>query len=119
VTESQRNFLIILAIVLAAMFLSPVAIGIGIIGLIVKYAFVIVIGMLLLVLYQRNSDQIKRMDIGPRIMLIGCGLLLFIMMLSTIVPQLSAASQNELAFFGLSIACVLGMVWAWSQRTTW
>ena len=119
-TDGQRNFIIVLLIVVAAIFVPQVAGGLAIISQLVNIAFIIVLGMMLLFMYQQRQDTIRRMDLAPKIALLGSGGMLFLITLTgMLVPGWASGGQNTVVFFGLSFACVFGMVWAWSQRTGW
>jgi hypothetical protein len=127
-TESQRNFLILIAIALVGVvFSGAFGLSSAILLMLMSAAFVILTAWFIIILYQRHSGTIARMPAGPRIVL-QASMIFGLIILVTGALRLpflpfpmfgwsAAGGIYTAAFWGGIALCGFGAWWAWQQRT--
>lgn len=121
-TESQRNFVILISIaVIGSLFFGEqFGLGTGIAGLLLNVAFTAAIVAFLIVLYRRHQGTIAHMPATPRAVLQASGFLLIFLLLSGIIAMfvvLPVDVRNPMVYWPGLMLCVFGIWWAWQQRT--
>jgi len=122
-TESQRNFLIIIAIaVVGALFFSgPLGAGTAIAGTLLNIAFTAVMVALIVVLYQRHSGTIATMPSTPRLVLQVATVALIVLLLGGLLayflPELEVL-RAPMVFWPALMLTGFAIWWSWQQRTS-
>lgn len=121
-TESQRNFVILIAVVVVGSLFFSESFGLGtaIAGMLLNIAFTLAIVALLVVLYRRHQGTISTMPSTPRTVLQASGAILIFLLLAGLLaffmPEL-AAVRDPMIYWPALLLCVFGIWWAWQQRT--
>jgi hypothetical protein len=123
VSDSQRNFLILIAIAaLGVMFSGVFALTAGTISIIVSFLFIAATIAFLIIQYQRNSGTISLMKPRYRLQLQASGIVLLIVIVTGLgVPPFlrgwsGISGLHTIAFFGLLAASIYGLYHAWRNR---
>jgi len=122
VTESQRNFVILIAVVLVGSLFFSEGFGLGtaIAGMVLNVLFTIAMVTFLIILYRRHQGTIATMPSMPRTVLQASGLLLIFLMLGGLLafflPELAVLREPMIFWPGLMLS-IFGIWWAWQQRT--
>lgn len=110
-SDTQRNFLIIIAVAVAAMFLSQVAAGLAITSMLISLLFLVLITVFLWQLFQRNRTTIASMRPVHRVVLLGSAVGIYILLLGQ-----SFLAISPYGFFAGLAICILGLYWSWTNR---
>lgn len=121
--DSQRNFLILIAIaVLGVMFSGVFALTAGTISMVVNLLFIAATVAFLIIQYQRNSGTIGLMKPRYRLQLQISGVVLLVVMITGLgVPPFfagwsGASGLHTILFFGFLAASIYGLYNAWRNR---
>lgn len=121
-SESQRNFVILISIaVIGSLFFSEqFGLGTGVAGLVLHLLFTVMIVTFLIVLYRRHQGTIAHMPSTPRAVLQASGVVLIFLLLSGIIASFVALPidiRNPMLYWPALMLCIFGIWWAWQQRT--
>ncbi len=117
-----RGFLIIIAIAAALTALGTIGdIGLGIVFIILRIAFIVVIALVLFRLWRSNREEISTWPLRSRIVLYGAALLALVNILPAFVlPGLWPRGALEaLVFFFVLVACPFAMWRVWRDQHTY
>ncbi|MCW2927690.1 MAG: hypothetical protein JWM86_1658 [Thermoleophilia bacterium] len=121
-TETQRNFVILIGIALigSLFFSDQFGLGTAAAGLVLNLLFTVVTVAFLIILYRRHQSTILRMPLAPRLVLQASGVTIIVLLTAGIiaffVPQLGFLRLPQV-FWPLLLLCGFGIWWAWQQRT--
>ena len=124
-SESQRNFLILLAVAVAGVMFSGIfAVSAGFVGMALNIAFAVVMIAFIIVLYRRHSGTIAQLPNLPRLILQTSVITLVIVFATGTVrmpflpPIFGWSSAAPVLFWGLVLGSGFGIWWSWQQRTS-
>lgn len=124
-TDSQRNFMILLAVAVAGVLFSDAfGIGAGIANLLINVAFTILIVSFAVILYRKHSGTIAGMPHVPRLVLQAAVMALVFafatgMLHLPFLPfPFGWSSVYPVAFWALVLSCGFAIWWSWQQRST-
>ena len=121
-TESQRNFVILIGVVLVGSLFFSEGFGLGtaLAGMVLNILFTLAIVAFLIILYRRHQGTIATMPSTPRAVLQASGVLLLVLLLGGLLafflPGLEAI-RNPMVYWPGLFLCIFGIWWAWQQRT--
>jgi predicted neutral ceramidase superfamily lipid hydrolase len=110
-SETQRNFLIVIGIAVAALFVTQVQSGLDIASLIVRILFLVMITVLLWQLFTRKRGDIAAMRPVHRFVLLASAVGAYVLLLAQGFVHIS----GYVFLLGLAL-CILGIYWAWTNR---
>ena len=121
--EAKRNLAIVVLIGLVVA-LTAQGGSVQFLLKIVGAIFVLLIGAAMYQFYQRNETSIQRMDLAPKLILIGSAVAIEIVVFTgTVYPPWTpggwAHGNLAIVFFMLLGLCAFGMWWGWNQRKGW
>jgi hypothetical protein len=128
-SESQRNFIIIIAIaVIGSLFFSEsLNAGTGAVSFVIGILFRIMLIWFAVTLYMRHSGTIATMPKTPRLVLQLSGVVLLFLMASGLIALVFAIAgfdaavpilANPAIFWPVLLLSLFGIWWAWQQRTS-
>ena len=113
-SDTQRNFLIILVIAVAATFVSQLQTGLAVGSLLVSIAFLVLITIFLWQVFTRNQSTIAAMNPVHRFVLLASAVGAYILLLAGSFTRFS--SEQPYVFFGGLALCAFGGYWGWTNR---
>ena len=117
-TDTQRNFIILVLVVVVVMTFSSAQLAAGLLFTALNIVFIVLMGLAMLQWYRRNQSKISSIAPGPRTVLqlsmIGVFTAFFT---GTVYPGWAGGGAGSAAMFAVLGLCGFGAYWAWQQRS--
>lgn len=118
-TEGQRNIAIVIVVGILVSLFVGLQLALALLFKILGIVFFVLMAMWFWQMYKKNEASINRMDLAPRLVLMGSGVgMLLVVFTGSVWPAWGNGAMSVL-FFGLIALCALGMWWGWQQRKGW
>jgi hypothetical protein len=115
-----RGFLIIVVVAAAITAAGQAgAIGLGLVFLILRIAFIVVIALVVLRLWRQNREEISTWPSRARAVFYGGALLALVNIAATILPTWPSGGLEALVFFFVLGACAFSMWRVWHDQHTY
>jgi hypothetical protein len=115
-----RGFLIILvAAVLITASGQAGSLGLGIVLLLLRIAFLVVIGIVLVRFWRQRREQIGMWSLRARVVFYGAAALALLNLAATFLTPWPQGGAEALVFFGVLGACAFAMLRVWRDEHTY